>query len=532
MKNDHRDQRSAAPAGIDSPQRRQLLRTIIAAATLAAVPGGASAAAPVLFTDYPFKLGVASGTPSAHGVVLWTRLCPDPMNSGGMGTLSVPLRWEVATDEHFGNVVQRGQWQATAGLAHSAHVPVTGLAPDRWYWYRFMAGNEVSPVGRTRTLPAAQAVTPRLRFALASCQHFEMGYFSAYRHMLREDPDLVCFVGDYIYENNASERRVRLHAHPEPWSLEDYRARYAQYRLDPDLQAMHQSVPWLLTIDDHEVMNDWGGDLGADLDPRFPERRRNALQAWFEHQPLPMEALLPGRALQLFQRVQVGQLASFHVLDDRQYRDPAACPRPGMAGGRFDVTDAACAARADARRSLLGREQEHWLEGSLKTSRSRWNVIMQQSLVSPLPTPGDQGPEFFSDSWDGYPGARKRLISQLQRHHVGNPLIIGGDYHCTLACDVKADFDRPDSITLGTEFVGTSLTSPSMAQSTLEAKLAANPHAHYGDSTRRGYLMFDMRDDGVDVAVRNTDDITRRDAGCGTTARFRVEAGRPGVIIA
>lgn len=512
-----------------SPRRRELLKAAIALGVMACAEPARAASRLVLFTDYPFKLGVASGTPSADGFVLWTRLCPDPMHDGGMEVMQVPLRWEVATDEHFGNVVRSGQWYAMAGLAHTAHVPVTGLAPDRWYWYRFMAGNEVSPSGRTRTLPASAAEVDRLRFALASCQHFEMGYFSAYRHMLRDDPDLVCFVGDYIYEYNATDRRVRAHAHPEPYSLADYRARHAQYRLDPNLQAMHQAVPWLLTIDDHEVMNDWGGDSGEDHDPNFPERRANALQAYFEHQPLPMEALLPDRRLRIHRGVQAGRLARFHVLDNRQYRAPGACPRPGMSGSRVDATAANCPQRLEARRSILGQQQEAWLERQLAASNERWNVIVQQSLVSPIPSPGDHGPEYFTDAWDGYPGARDRLVASLKRHRTRNPLIVGGDYHCTIACDVKADYARPQSATIGTEFVGTSMTSPGMPQAILDAKIAANPHAHYGDSTRRGYLVFDMRPSGVDVAVRSMESVAVRDGGCATTKRFHVEDGRPGV---
>lgn len=515
-----------------SPQRRRLVAAMLAAGALASTRFASAASRQVLFTDYPFKLGVASGTPGADGVVLWTRLCPDPLHDGGMGAMQVPLRWEVAADEQFGNVVRSGTWYAMAGLAHSAHVPVTGLAPDRWYFYRFIAGNEVSPVGRTRTLPAAGAAVDRLRFALASCQHFELGYFSAYRHMLRDDPDLVCFVGDYIYEYNAGDPRVRVHAHPEPHSLQDYRARYAQYRLDADLQAMHQSVPWLLTIDDHDVMNDWGGDVGEDLDPGFPQRRANALQAWFEHQPLPMEALLPDRRLQVYRDVQAGRLARFHVLDNRQYRDPEVCPRPGMGGSRFDAIDADCPQRLNPKASLLGDAQERWLDRQLARGGARWNVIVQESLVSPLPSPGPRGPEYFTDAWDGYPKARDRLIASLQRHRVGNPLIVGGDYHCTLACDVKADYARPESATIGTEFVGTSLTSPGMPQATVDAKVAANAHAHYGDSTRRGYLLFDMRPGGVDVAVRNMESIKTHDADCVTARRFHVEDGRPGVVAA
>ena len=510
-------------------QRRRFLKALVLASVMVAAPRSRSAGRDVLFSDYPFKLGVASGTPGANSMVIWTRLCPDPLHGGGMGVEQVPVRWEVAADEHFGDIRQRGTWFAMQGLAHSVHATVEGLAPDTVYYYRFIAGNEVSGTGRTRTLPADGKMVDHLRFALASCQHFEMGYFNAYRHMLADAPDLVCFVGDYIYEYNASAGRVRMHADIEPWSLDGYRNRYAQYRLDADLRAMHESAPWLVTIDDHDVMNDWAGDVAEDLDPRFAERRGNGLQAWFEHQPLPLEALLPGRRLQVYRSLQAGNLARFHVLDDRQYRDPEVCPRPGMGGSNFAATDAACPARKQPGRTLLGLPQEGWLDRQLAQSNARWNVVVQESLVSPLPSPGANGPEFFTDAWDGYPAARDRLIRSLTRHHAANPLIVGGDYHCTIACDIKADFDRPQSRTLGTEFVGTSLTSPGMPQAVLDAKARANPHVRYADATRRGYLLFDLSHDRTDVAIRTTSDISVHDGGCTTTSRFIVEAGRPGV---
>jgi len=268
-------------------------RTFLRAATAAALAGwlvkpSLASDRHLLFVDYPFKLGVTSGTPTSSSVVLWTRLAPDPLHGGGMGVAQARVRWQMATDEHFGSIVREGEWWAMAGLAHSVHVTVDGLAPDRVYFYRFIAGNEVSPVGRTRTLPEATATPSRFRFALASCQHYELGYFSAYTAMLEDEPDLVLFVGDYIYEYNAAGGRVRAHANAEPYSLESYRDRYAQYQLDPHLAAMRAAAPWLMTIDDHEVMNDWAGDTGEDLDPRFVSRRANALQAYFEHVPLPM----------------------------------------------------------------------------------------------------------------------------------------------------------------------------------------------------------------------------------------------------
>lgn len=509
--------------------RRLFLKAVLGAAVAPWLAAPSRAAdRQVLFSDYPFRLGVASGTPGASSVVLWTRLCPDALHDGGMGVQQVRVRWEVALDETFGNVVRRGDWFAMAGRAHSVHVTVDGLAPDRWYWYRFIAGNEVSATGRTRTLPPAGAAPSRLRFALASCQHYELGYFSAYRHMLRDDPDLVCFVGDYIYEYTAASGRVRMHATSEPRTLSDYRARYAQYRLDADLQAMHRAAPWCMTVDDHEVMNDWAGDTGEDLDPDFVQRRADALQAYFEHVPLPMDALLPTRRLALYRAFDYGALARFHVLDDRQYRDAEVCPRPGM-GGSASVTDRACPERLHERRSMLGAEQERWLDRSFASSRARWNVVVQQTLMSTLQETSPDGPVYWTEAWDGYPAARQRMASSLSRHRVANPLIVGGDYHATIAADFKQDFRRPDSRTLATEFVGTSISSPGMSADVLRRKVDASPHIRYGNSQRRGYLVFDVTDDRVDVAVRTLDSVGTRDGVCSTERKFAVVDGRPGV---
>lgn len=482
----------------------------------------------MLFVDYPFKLGVASGVPTATSVVLWTRLAPDPLHGGGMGVSQVRLHWEVATDEHFGNVVQSGDWYAMAGLAHSAHVPVTGLLPDRWYWYRFIAGNEVSPVGRTRTLPRPDADAKRLRFALASCQHYELGYFSAYKAMRADDPDMVLFVGDYIYEYNAAADRVRAHAHPEPYSLAEYRDRYAQYHLDPDLAAMHAAAPWIMTIDDHEVMNDWAGDVGEGLDPRFAERRANALQAYFEHVPLPMDALRKSGALALNQTFDFGRNARFFVLDDRQHRNAEVCSRPGMGGSNI-VTDRTCPERRNSMRTMLGGAQEAWLDGAFASTRSRWNIVVQETLMSPFGTPTPDGMQFWTDAWDGYPAARERLLQGIARHRVPNPLIVGGDYHCTIASNVPYQDAAGHQRTLAGEIVGTSITSAGIPQTVLDERVRANPHILHADGTRRGYVLFDVNDKSIDISVRNSESIATTSAPCITRTRFSMHDGISGI---
>jgi alkaline phosphatase D len=246
--------------------RRKFLKALVAAGAFAVGDARAQTLAKPRFSSDPFRLGVASGYPSAQGVVLWTRLVtaldqPD----GGMSPYVVPVHWEMATDERMRNVVVSGVVDADPAWGHSVHVDVRGLMPDRPYWYRFTAGEFQSPLGRTRTAPAFDTATTKLRFAFASCQHFEKGYFSAYRHMIADEPDFMVFLGDYIYETSFARDTVRKHDTTEPYSLVDYRARYAQYKADSDLQAAHSACPWVVTWDDHEVDNDYANDL--------PERR-------------------------------------------------------------------------------------------------------------------------------------------------------------------------------------------------------------------------------------------------------------------
>ena len=285
------------------------------------------------FTGYPFTLGVASGEPVSSGVVLWTRLAPEPLSGGGVGADPVAVDWEVSEDERFGRVVQRGTVVARAAWAHSVHVEVSGLEPARWYFYRFMAAGEVSPVGRTRTAPLLAELPQQLRFGLGSCQHFEVGYYAAHRHLKAEDLDLMVFVGDYIYEGPGRAGNVRRHVGGEARTLADYRNRHAQYKTDPDLQRLHAAVPWLVTWDDHEVDNNYAGARSESLDPEFRRRRAAAYRAYFEHMPLRQRARPRESGMVLRSRCDWGRLARLHVLDGRQRRTPQAClSRPGSDG--------------------------------------------------------------------------------------------------------------------------------------------------------------------------------------------------------
>jgi alkaline phosphatase D len=440
--------------------RRQFLQRAAALAAFgAAVPLTRVVAQP-RFSVYPFTLGVASGYPHPTGVTLWTRLAPHALAGGGMPSTPVEVTWEIAADERFGMIAARGKALATPEWAHSVHVGVTGLQPGHVYWYRFMTGNAVSAVARTRTAPEAAQAASRLRFAFAACQQYEQGYFVAYRHMAREDLDLVVHLGDYIYESTWGRNLVRAHGADQPQTLVEYRNRYALYKSDEDLQAAHAAFPWIVTWDDHEVQNDYANDRSQDLDSRdaFLLRRAAAYQAYYEHMPVPAWARPRGPDMRLHGAISFGQLATFFMLDDRQYRSHQVCARPGR-GGSTVVREEACPERLDPKLSMLGAEQERWLDEGLGQSRSKWNVIAQQTLMAQSDRRPGPGADYWTDGWDGYPRARERLLRSVVQQRASNPLVIGGDVHMSAIADLKVDFDDANSPVVATEFVCPSITS-------------------------------------------------------------------------
>jgi alkaline phosphatase D len=480
----------------------------------------------------PFTLGVASGCPGSGSVTLWTRLAPEPSEiDGGMPPVAVDLRWEVAEDEQFSSIVASGHTQALPQRAHAVHVRVSGLAPAHRYWYRFVldaspgAASRISPVGRTMTAAGPGHPLQTLRIAIASCQHYERGYFSALSHLADENPDLILFLGDYIYESNLSRNPVRRHWSPEPTDLAGYRLRYAQYRTDPDLQRAHAVAPWLMTWDDHEVDNDYANDRSQDLESNFLIRRAAAYLAYFEHMPLDPDWLPKGPDMQLYRRFEFGDLVGIQMLDCRQYRSHQACPKPGRGGSNVVQN---CAELFEPTRSLLGTKQERWLATGLRDSRVRWNLIAQSTLFAYfdlLPGPGER---FWTDGWSGYPAAAQRLLNDLQASGARNPIILGGDVHCHYVADVKADYKRSDSRTIGTEFCVTSITSPGMAQGRVDSALLENPHVLLGDARRRGYLVLQIERGQARADLRVISSPRNAQATIETLASFVVDEGRPG----
>ncbi len=476
------------------------------------------------FTENPFSLGVASGYPRPDGMVLWTRLV------GNFDAVAFPVHWEIASDEAMRKILASGTVKAHPEWAHSVHVEPRGLKPGRWYWYRFTAGDARSPVGRTRTAPAAGSAPARLRFAFASCQHYEHGYYTSYRHMVADDLDLVVFLGDYIYESSLRRNQVRVHERvEEPVTVEEYRARYALYKADRELQSAHHAYPWIVTWDDHEVDNDYANDRQEDGVPpeEFLLRRAAAYRAYYEHMPLPAGMRPSGPAMQIHATLGWGNLANFHLLDGRQYRSPQACPR--KAGGGNDVDVRECTDLHNPSRTMLGAPQEAWIDRQFAASRAAWNIVAQPVLMAQLKTSSGDRQRLWSDSWDGYPVARRRFLESIAARKPANPVVIGGDVHMHFAADLKLDFDDSASPIVASEFVGTSITSrPGPWEKNLPAVLAENPHLKYGRGDRRGYVRASIAGGRLSVELIGVDTVKMPQARAEVLASFVVENGKPG----
>ena len=508
----------------DTSRRRLLARAaLIAGAAL--TPGAwRSAVAQTRLPDDPFALGVASGEPAPDGMVLWTKLAPRPLEpAGGMSPAPVAVRWEVAHDAGFRRVAARGAALAVAEAGHSVHVEVAGLRPGRDYFYRFTAAGHASPIGRTRTAPPPGASVDRLRFAFASCQKFESGYYGAYRHLVEDDPDLVLFLGDYIYEQAATNAGVRRHPGAEPVDLAGYRLRYGAYKSDPELRAAHACAPWMVIWDDHEVENDYGGDQDQpETDPvSFLRRRAAAYQAYYEHMPLRRSSLPVGPQMQLYRSLDWGRLAQFQLVDTRQHRPRRTCE--ALADGK-SIPD--CPERTDPARSLLGAPQERWLMDTLAGSQARWNLLTQQYVMGELERIAPTGERRYSnDGWGGYAQTRGRILQQWRDAKVANPIALGGDIHTFIAGDLGLERGRP----IGSEFVGGAISSLG-AENAAMARLAANnPHIKFTEGETRGYGRVDLSRSECRVTFRGLESALVPRSPIRDLARFTVEAGRAGL---
>jgi alkaline phosphatase D len=513
--------------------RRTLLRTggsFAAGMTLAGTLA-AHASAQASFASDPFALGVASGDPTAHGVVLWTRIAPDPLVVGG-GIAPEPLRarYELARDEDFRHIVRHGDVLADPDEAHSVRVELDGLPPAHEYFYRFEAGGAVSPIGRTRTGPPANAAHPApLLFAFVSCQNYSDGFFTSYDEIAAAaEIETVIFLGDYIYEGRNVD--VRAHAPTrEIMSLDDYRIRHGQYKTDVDLQAAHAAHPWLVTWDDHEFKNNY-----ADLDinpPRPPEqvaaRRAAAYRAFWEHMPLSRARKPVGPDMQLYRRFSWGSIATFNVLDGRQYRsDQPACSAPRDADGY-------CQGAQAAERTMLGAVQRDWLLHELATTRAHWNVLAQQTAFAPFDRNLGVGARNMGegDNWDGYVAERQLLLDWMVEHRTPNPVILTGDSHQAWVRNVPPDIHRFDAPPVATELMGTSVSSNGDpgTPSTVVGGMQGNPHILLRDN-RRGYVRCSLTRDAWTSEFRIVP-TKARGLPASTLATVAIENGRAGAVL-
>ena len=520
--------------------RRRLLQGAGAAvATMGLAPFlGREALAQPVFRTSPFQLGVASGDPLPDGFVIWTRLAPEPLEIGyGMPAAPVEVQWEVGADRGFKTIAGKGSAVARPELGHAVHVEVAGLEPGRDYWYRFLAGRERSLTGRAKTLPAPGAAVGRVRFASLGCQHYEQGYFTAHRRAAAEpDLDFIYCYGDYIYEGRGERiwngpagpiENVRQHASGEIYSLDDYRRRYAQYKMDADLQASHAAAPWFAVWDDHEIDNNWVSHLDQDgTDPQvFKLRQQVAMQAYFENMPFRPSAFPVGPAMQIYRRAQYGDLVDLNFLDTRQYRSDQAC------GDKWGVACPEIAREAE----VLGQRQERWLFDNLSRSRARWKALAQQIMVMDLDrAPAADLHAVNLDSWAGYERPRDRLLRFIRDRRIDNAIVLTGDEHQHYAGELHLDGRSPEGRPIATEFVATSISSGGNGldqRPDMVAIQADNPQLKF-NNFQRGYLMSDVTPERWQAEFKVLDTVTERNGTLSTRATLAVAAGEPGIVAA
>ncbi|MGW5362815.1 alkaline phosphatase D family protein [Actinopolymorpha pittospori] len=501
----------------------------IAAGSLVASPQSAYAAPKPAAVKDPFTLGVASGDPSPDGFVLWTRLARNPLAEDGLGGMAykpIEVEWQVATDERFRRIVQADTVTAYPQAAHSVHVEVNGLDSGREYFYRFRTGKFTSMVGRTLTAPDANALVPSLAMSFVSCSQFEHGFFTAYRRLAEDQPELVLHLGDYQYEYRAGGYvapggNVRDHEGPETETLANYRQRHAQYKNDPDLQAAHAIAPWLVVWDDHELDNNWADEIPENNQPNFLARRAAAFQAYYENMPLRRTSIPRGIDMQLYRRIRWGKLANFHMLDTRQYRDDQGC------GDGYDD----CPAAIDPARSITGAEQEEWLIDGFHKSKARWDILGQQVFFAQRDNNAGPAKITSQDAWDGYVASRQRITQGWVDAKVRNAVVLTGDVHAHWASELKLDYDDPTSRTVGSELICSSITTGGDGADSNPADhpfLQINPHLRFYNNLR-GYVSTKITPTHMQADFRCLPQVKEAGAAAFTRATFIIEDREPGL---
>ena len=451
-----------------------------------------------------------------------------------MPASAVAVQWQVSADESFTKLAATGIETATPELAHSVHVDAGGLQPATDYFYRFRVGNAISPVGRTRTAAASGATLSQLRMAVVNCQDYALGFWPAFAHLSAEDLDLVVHLGDYIYEYTPNPGDVRRHspvsnpALKRCETLADYRVRYGQYKSDPALIASHAAFPWVVTWDDHEVENNYAGlvDQPSDKGPTYEDKaafakhRAAAYQAYYEHQPI-RATLHPGSpGLKIYRRFTYGSLATLNMLDTRQYRTPHPC-------GLQDIGPVSCG-EDNTSGTLTGVTQEAWLRDGLRSSKTDWDILAQQTLMTQVH--GKIGDQLLLlvDQNDGYGPYRKRIMQMLAGRK--SPVVLSGDIHSTWVSDLRVDFDRPETPAIAAEFCTTSISSDfnPVLESLVKSQLpTAAPQVRHFNGSKRGYSRHTITPATWRCDYRTVDDVKHGPSSpISTESSWVVEAGR------
>jgi alkaline phosphatase D len=485
------------------------------------------------FESNPFTLGVASGDVTSTGVVLWTRLAPEPEKAdGGMPRMPVAVDWELYLDRAMTRLVRRGQALAMPELAHSVHLELDGLQPRSHYWYRFRVGGHVSPAGRTLTLP--DSLDPldsahsgdssaAVRFATASCQNYTHGHFVAYRQMVRDDPDFVIHLGDYIYDTAFGES-FRQHPGSEaPQTLDDFRRWHACYKSDRFLREAHAALPFFLAIDNHDALDH--------NDPSRAAQRAAAFQAWYEHMPVRGYPGAGANAFSLHRCIRVGEIAQICLLDGRQFRDPwDICGEDYDPGYGFGNYRQRCEAIFAEDRSMLGATQEQWLNERLQDNRTAWNVIASPGPFLPFSYREGGRDLRYVSAWDAYPANRQRVARALAQSTTGHPMILSGDVHSFWAVDGSAVREPQERIPV-VEFVTSSISAnwPPVLAQPVSDNLSHNPQVRFYDPAHRGYLLHQVSASEWQTTARGVDDVQDDESPVRSVARFRVRHGEAGL---
>lgn len=509
-------------SGTTAPQTTPVVPIASVTAGAATVPSSittTTAQAPLLVTD-PFSLGVASGDPLATSVILWTRLAG---GNQGTGQQSIEVRWEVAIDASFTSLAGAGVASASEADGWTVHVDCTLPPSPTRYFYRFMAGGHTSPVGRTRTAPPDGTEVASWRFGFGSCQHYETGFYSAHGDIASHHLDAFFWLGDYIYEYGANPvdpagGRVRAHTGSKLTTVDDYRARYALYKSDPNLQAAHASCPWFVTWDDHEVENNYAANQSANpatATAEFLALRAAAYKVWWENMPTRLPRPVSADYT-VYRRFTWGNLATISLLDGRQYRSDQAC------GDRVLSLEPPCAEAADDARTMLGAQQEAWLLDGISASSTAWNVVGNQTVMSDATL---NGAVLNFDQWDGYPAARRRLLGGIEAAKKTNVVVLTGDIHFAGVGTVTTGAERRS---VATEFVGTSISSVRSLPAGAEAALSAIPDLKYLNAKYRGWSLCEVTPTSWTTTFRIVDDVLRPNATLSSDATFRVTPDKPG----